>query len=57
MRDVLRGVLEGLGWWAGLLALWVTLVGPVDTWELAVGAGAALAAAWAALGARRAAAG
>ncbi|MEU5418124.1 hypothetical protein ACFY1P_04620 [Streptomyces sp. NPDC001407] len=57
MRDVLRGALEGLGWWAGLLALWVTLIGPVDTLELAVGAGSALVAAWAARSARRAAAG
>lgn len=53
-----RGLTTGaelLGWWAGLTGLWIVLIGPVDTPEWAVGAGAALLCAAAACGARRAA--
>ncbi|UZJ32492.1 hypothetical protein [Streptomyces endophytica] len=46
---------ELLGWWAALTLLWIMLIGPVDTLEWAVGAGAGLVAAAAARGARRAA--
>ncbi|MGW1373590.1 hypothetical protein ACWD6P_04835 [Streptomyces sp. NPDC002446] len=48
---------ELIGWWAALTGLWMVLIGPVDTLEWAVGAGAGLIAAAAALGARRAAGG
>ncbi|MBZ4319252.1 hypothetical protein [Streptomyces huiliensis] len=47
---------EGLGWWAGLMLLWVVLIGTVDVLEAVVGAGAAAGGAWAARAARRAAA-
>ncbi|MFI0902872.1 hypothetical protein ACH4TE_04885 [Streptomyces sioyaensis] len=46
---------ELLGWWAVLTGLWIVLIGPVDTLEWTVGAGAALLCAAAACGARRAA--
>ncbi|MFG2177607.1 hypothetical protein ACGFLS_02615 [Streptomyces abikoensis] len=49
------GPLEAAGWWAGLTALWITFISTVDVLELAVGAAAALAGAWAARAARRAA--
>ncbi|WP_406474011.1 hypothetical protein [Streptomyces platensis] len=45
---------ELIGWWAVLTGLWIVLIGTVDTLEWAVGAGAALLAAAAACGARRA---
>ncbi|WP_310723837.1 hypothetical protein [Streptomyces sp. N2A] len=45
---------ELLGWWAALTLLWILLIGPVDTLEWVVGAGAGLVAAAAARGARRA---
>ncbi|MFH8683790.1 hypothetical protein [Streptomyces lydicus] len=48
---------ELIGWWAALTLLWIVLIGPVDTLEWAVGAGAGLVAAAAAVGARRAAGG
>ncbi|MET9418025.1 hypothetical protein ABZY03_28325 [Streptomyces klenkii] len=55
-RGIALAVAEILAWWAGLTAVWILLISRVDTLELAVGAGAALLAAWAARGARRAAA-
>ncbi|MFF4953047.1 hypothetical protein [Streptomyces chattanoogensis] len=45
---------ELLGWWAVLTGLWVVLISGVDTLEWVVGALAALLAACAACGARRA---
>ncbi|MEX2980528.1 hypothetical protein [Streptomyces sp. C36] len=47
---------EVLGWWAALTAVWTVLISSVDPLETAVGAAAALLAACAARGARRAAA-
>ncbi|MBO0653958.1 hypothetical protein J1792_14580 [Streptomyces triculaminicus] len=47
---------EVLGWWVVLTAVWTVLIGSVDPLETAVGAAAALLAACAARGARRAAA-
>ncbi|WP_199739389.1 hypothetical protein [Streptomyces klenkii] len=55
-RGIARAVAEVLAWWAGLTTVWTLLISRADTLELAVGAGAALLAAWAARGARRAAA-
>ncbi|MBZ6474263.1 hypothetical protein [Streptomyces griseocarneus] len=49
-------VAEDLGWWAALTAVWTVLISSVDPLETAVGAAAALLAACAARGARRAAA-
>ncbi|WP_328539104.1 hypothetical protein [Streptomyces sp. NBC_00344] len=46
---------ELLAWWAALTLLWLMLIGSVDTLETVVGAAAALFAAAAACGARRAA--
>ncbi|MEU6331198.1 hypothetical protein ABZ851_28565 [Streptomyces sp. NPDC047049] len=46
---------ELLLWWAALTLLWVVLIGPVDTLEWLVGAGAGLIAAAVACRARRAA--
>ncbi|WP_235482965.1 hypothetical protein [Streptomyces roseoverticillatus] len=54
-RGVAGAVAEVLAWWAGLTAVWTVLISRADTLELAVGAGAALLAACAARGARRAA--
>jgi hypothetical protein len=51
----LRAGAELVCWWAGLLLLWIVLIGPVDTLEWLVGAGAGLVSAAAACGARRAA--
>ncbi|MGK5641656.1 hypothetical protein ACSNOK_25545 [Streptomyces sp. URMC 126] len=42
-------------WWAGLMLLWVVLIGPVDALEAGAGAVAAAGGAWAARAARRAA--
>ncbi|MEU4211826.1 hypothetical protein AB0F13_17780 [Streptomyces sp. NPDC026206] len=46
---------EILAWWAGLTGLWAVLIGPADRLDLGIGAAAALLAARAARGARRAA--
>ncbi|MEU8827570.1 hypothetical protein [Streptomyces sp. NPDC048636] len=53
-RRLMAGA-ELIGWWAALTLLWIVLIGPVDTLEWVVGAAAALVAAGAARGARRAA--
>ncbi|MFF7726727.1 hypothetical protein [Streptomyces sp. NPDC008001] len=55
-RGIARAAAEVLAWWAGLTAVWTVLISQADALELAAGAGAALLAAWAARGARRAAA-
>ncbi|MGK5545918.1 hypothetical protein ACSNOH_14460 [Streptomyces sp. URMC 127] len=55
-RGTARAGAEILAWWAGLTAVWTVLISQADTLELATGAGAALLAATAARGARRAAA-
>ncbi|MFI1968657.1 hypothetical protein [Streptomyces cinnamoneus] len=47
---------EVLGWWAGLTACWAVLISTLEPLDLQIGAGAALLAALAARGARRAAA-
>ncbi len=54
MRAGALAVAESAGWWAGLTVVWLMLISTVDTLEAAVGAGAALLAAVAARGARRA---
>ncbi|MFD8377367.1 hypothetical protein ACFV2X_02090 [Streptomyces sp. NPDC059679] len=53
-RRLMTGA-ELLGWWAMLVLLWIVLIGPVETLEWLVGAGAGLVSAAAARGARRAA--
>ncbi|WP_193318319.1 hypothetical protein [Nonomuraea phyllanthi] len=50
-------MLEVLAWWAVLTGLWLVLVSSVQPLEVVVGAGAALLAASAARGTRRAAVG
>ncbi|MEV6795801.1 hypothetical protein AB0M87_28275 [Streptomyces sp. NPDC051320] len=45
---------ELLGWWAALLVLWLMFISTVDPLEVLVGSAAALFAAAAACGARRA---
>ncbi|MEV8564379.1 hypothetical protein AB0436_02070 [Streptomyces sp. NPDC051322] len=45
---------ELLGWWAALMVLWLMFISTVDPLEVLVGAAAALFAAAAACGARRA---
>ncbi|MES5817558.1 hypothetical protein [Streptomyces sp. RG80] len=52
-RTTLLTVAEALAWWAALAALWLVLIGPVDTLELLVGTAAAAVAALAATAARR----
>ncbi|MEV0222820.1 hypothetical protein [Streptomyces sp. NPDC050704] len=51
---LLRALLEVLGWWAALAALWLMFISTVDTLELVVGAAASLVGAVAASAARRA---
>ncbi|MFJ5775524.1 hypothetical protein [Streptomyces sp. NPDC093094] len=53
-RPGLLAVAEFLAWWTALAALWLVLIGTVDTLELAVGACAAAVGALAAGAARRA---
>ncbi|MFE4824252.1 hypothetical protein ACFRFU_49530 [Streptomyces sp. NPDC056704] len=53
-RTTLLGAGEILAWWAVLALLWLVLISAVTTLELVVGTSAALVAAVAAWGARRA---
>ncbi|MES4908635.1 MULTISPECIES: hypothetical protein [unclassified Streptomyces] len=52
-RRLMAGA-ELIGSWTMLTLLWIVLIGPVDTLEWLVGAGAGLVSAAAACGARRA---
>ncbi|MFF8023239.1 hypothetical protein ACFZDJ_19365 [Streptomyces sp. NPDC007896] len=56
-RRTLLGTGEILTWWAVLALLWLVFISAVTTLELFVGASAALVAAVAAWGARRAVSG
>ncbi|MFE2708259.1 hypothetical protein ACFXI6_49930 [Streptomyces mirabilis] len=53
-RTTLLGVGEALAWWAALVLLWLVFISAVSPLELVVGVSAALVAAVAAWGARRA---
>ncbi|WP_369201273.1 hypothetical protein [Streptomyces sp. PU-14G] len=55
MARLLTAALEVAGWWVVLAGLWLVLIQTVDTLECAVGAGAALLAAYGGRAARRAA--
>ncbi|WP_392667519.1 hypothetical protein [Streptomyces sp. LN785] len=54
MARAAKGIAEVALWWAALLGLWMVLISTVDFLEFLVGAAAALVAALAARGARRA---
>ncbi|MCX4426575.1 hypothetical protein [Streptomyces mirabilis] len=53
-RTTLLDAGEIMGWWAALTVLWLVFISAVTTLELVVGTSAALVAAVAAWGARRA---